>query len=61
MKNFLSGKKTYIVAGLMALVAVVNLMAGDITMDTLLADPNVKLLLEAAIMAALRHGVATSK
>ena len=53
--NAIKGKKTYIIAGLMALVAVVNLIAGDTTLVNLLQDPNVLVLFNGLGFAALRH------
>ena len=54
----LEGKKTYIVAGLMALIGVVNVISGEATLGNLLASPDVRLVFEALGLGALRAGVA---
>lgn len=50
----LEGKKTYIAALGMALLGVVDLLNGD-------TIGGIQKLMEAAALAGLRHGVATSK
>ena len=52
--NFLKGKKTYIVAVLLVLVALVNLLAGDIYWSELLADPSLIILLNGLGIGSLR-------
>ena len=53
----LKGYKTYIIAILMALVAITQLFAGDISITQFVNDPYFILLLEAAGIATLRHGI----
>lgn len=60
MKALLSGKKTYIVAGLMVIVAVINLVSGDISLMDFLTDPNLILLLQALGIGFLRSGISKS-
>ena len=57
MKAKLSGKKTYIVAGLMVIVAVINLVSGDIGLMDFLTNPNLILLLEGLGIGFLRSGI----
>lgn len=56
-RNFFSGKKTYIIGGLMATIALVNALAGDLSFQEFLKDPNLKLLLEGLLAITLRRGV----
>ena len=58
MVEFLSGKKTQIIAWLMVLVAIVGLITGDVTLDTFLASPDLHLALEGLGLSFLRSGVA---
>ena len=60
IREWLKGKKTYIVAALMVLVAIVNFLAGDMGLVELLQDPYLMVLLNGAGFAALRAGVANS-
>ena len=53
MLTFIQGKKTYIVAGLMCIYAVVGYFLGKETPDEL-----VKMILEALAVAGLRAGIA---
>ncbi len=55
--KFLSGKKTYIIATLLVLVALVHLATGDITFATFLSDPYVLVLLNGLGLASLRAAV----
>ena len=57
MKNFLQGKKTYIVSALLVAVAVINFLAGDATLSQVLSDPNLLILLNGAGLATLRAGI----
>jgi len=59
MKEYLKGKKTYIVAMLLVLVSVVNFFAGDASLATLLSDPNLLVLLNGLGLGALRAGVSS--
>lgn len=54
---FLSGKKTYIVALLLVLVACLDVVTGDMTVLELLEDDNLLVLLNGLGLAALRAGV----
>lgn len=56
--DFLKGKKTYIVAGLMVVVAVVNMITGDMTLIQFISSEHVMTLLEAVGLGTLRAGVA---
>ncbi len=56
--NWLRGKKTYIVAGLMALVALVRFLTGDLSFPDFILSDSMRTLLEAAGLSALRAGVA---
>ena len=58
MKNFLSGKKTHVVAFLMVLVGAVNLITGDVTLQAFLSSPDLHLVLEGLGISFLRQGVA---
>lgn len=58
MREYLKGKKTYIVAFLLMVVAVVNFLAGDASMTEVLNDPNLLVLLSGLGLASLRAGVA---
>lgn len=56
MQKLLKGKKTYIISGLMFLVALVNFLAGDASWTSLLQADAVNMLLSllpASIRAAL--------
>ena len=57
MRNFLYGKKTYIISGLMMLVALVELLTGGLSMVEFLSSPDLVLLLEGLGLSALRAGV----
>ena len=56
-RDFLSGKKTYIVATLLVLVGAVNLLAGDITFEMFLNDPSLWIILNGLGLGALRAGI----
>ncbi len=53
----LAGKKTYIIAGLMVVVALINLVSGDISLVEFVSDPNLILILQALGIGFLRAGV----
>lgn len=57
MKAIFSGKKTYIIAGLMVVVALINLISGDISLIEFVQDPNFLLLLQALGIGFLRAGI----
>lgn len=52
---FLNGKKTYISAGLLALVSLLNLITGDISLTNFLQDPNLLTLIGAFGIAGIGH------
>lgn len=54
MREYLKGKKTYIVSTLLVLVSVVNFLAGDVSISEVLNDPNLLVLLNGFGLAALR-------
>lgn len=56
--EFLRGKKTYIIAGLMMVVSIINMVTGDISIGEVLSDPNLRMLLEGFGLSFLRAGVA---
>lgn len=56
--NFLRGKKTYIIAGLMVMVSIIQLIAGDISIGGIFASPHFNTLLSGLGFGALRAGVA---
>lgn len=58
LEAFLVGKKTYIVAALLAVVALLDVVTGDLSVVDFLSDPNLVLLLNAVGLATLRAGVA---
>lgn len=55
--DFLKGKKTYIIAALLVLVALVKLTTGDTTLMDFFNDPNLIVLLNGLGLAALRSAV----
>jgi len=58
MKQYLSGKKTYIVAGLMVFIGFINLVTGDLTLQQFIASPDLHLVLEGMGVSTLRLGIA---
>ena len=58
--DFLRGKKTHIIAGLMVTVSIVQLIAGDIPISAIFASPHFNTLLSGLGFSALRAGVANS-
>jgi hypothetical protein len=54
---FLKGKKTYITAFLMVVVAAMDVITGDMAISDFLADGNVELLLTGFAVASLRAGM----
>jgi hypothetical protein len=56
--NWLKGKKTYIVSGLMATVALLQLLAGESTLQEFVMSEHVTTLIEAVGLGTLRAGVA---
>lgn len=57
LEAFLKGKKTYIVAGLLALVSLLDVFTGELALSDFLGDPNLVILLNGLGLAALRAGV----
>jgi len=55
--NFLKGYKTYIIATLLVLVALVHFATGDITLATFVSDPYVLVLLNGLGLGALRSAI----
>lgn len=55
--DFLRGKKTYIIAGLMVLVSLVKLIAGDMSIVEAISSPHINLLLQGFGLGTLRAGV----
>lgn len=53
----LKGYKTYIVAILLIIVAMMDVFTGDMTVVELLRSENVTLLLEGFGLAAVRHAI----
>jgi hypothetical protein len=58
--NFLSGKKTYVIAILMVVTAAANTYYGDMTIGEFLKSAELKTLLEAFGLSSLRAGVSKS-
>lgn len=56
-QNWLSGKKTFIVAILMVLIGVVNFLTGDVTLSEFLKTEEIKIVMEGIGLATLRLGV----
>lgn len=59
--KWLNGRKTYIAAALLALVSLLDVFSGDMSITDFIQSGNVNTLLEAIIAAALRHGIAKAK
>ncbi len=58
IRNELSGKKTYIVAGLLVIVAILDVITGDVSVSEFINnDSNVRTLLEGLGLASLRAGI----
>ena len=55
--NFLRGKKTYLVSGLLVLVSIVNFVSGDMTLAELLSSGDLVVLLNGFGLAAMRKGI----
>jgi len=58
--NWLKGKKTYIIAGLMAMTALVHLLAGDMSLAEFVTSEHINALLEGIGLGALRAGIGKS-
>ena len=57
--NWLKGKKTYIVSGLMALVTLMQLLVGETTLQEFILSEHVTTLIEAVGLGTLRAGIAS--
>ncbi len=57
--NWLKGKKTYIVSGLMAMVTLLQLIAGETTLQEFIMSEHVTTLIEAGGLGTLRAGIAS--
>lgn len=55
--TFLKGYRTYIVSGLLVVVGLVNLLAGELSLDAFLASPDLVILLTGLGFAGLRASV----
>lgn len=55
--NFIKGKKTYIIAALLVLVALVNVITGDTSIAEFLESPDLLVLLNGLGLATLRAAV----
>jgi hypothetical protein len=60
MKQFLSGKKTYIIAGLMVLIGLVKWLVGDITLVEFITSDDIMIVLGGFGLGSLRAGVKKS-
>lgn len=58
MREFLKGRKTYIVAALMFLVALVDVLSGDMTIAEFFKSPELIRVLEALGLISIRAGIA---
>lgn len=56
-KNWLTGKKTYIVAALLVLVSLVNFLTGDMTFIEFVTSPDMLILLNALGIGSIRHAI----
>lgn len=57
--NWLKGKKTYIVAALMATVTLLQLLTGETTLQEFIMSEHVTTLIEAMGLGTLRAGLAS--
>ena len=58
IKDWLKGRKTYIVASLMVVIGLVKLLVGDMTLVDFLMSGDLQLLLEGLGIGTLRAGIA---
>lgn len=58
--DWFKGKKTYILSGLMILIAIVKLASGDMTVTMFLNSPELLQILAGLGLSSLRSGVAKS-
>lgn len=57
--NWLKGKKTYIVSGLMALTTLTQMLVGETTLQEFILSEHVTTLIEAVGLGTLRAGIAS--
>jgi hypothetical protein len=57
--NWLKGKKTYIVSGLMVLVTLMQLLVGETTLQEFILSEHVTTLIEAVGLGTLRAGISS--
>lgn len=57
IKDFLDGKKTYIISSLLVIVALVRLLDGDITISEFMNNSEFLVLLNGLGLGSLRAGV----
>ncbi len=57
--NWLKGKKTYIVSGLMIMVTLIQLLVGETTLQEFILSEHVTTLIEAVGLGTLRAGIAS--
>jgi len=55
--SFIKGYKSYIVAALLVVVALLDVLTGDMTLSVFLNSPELLILLNGVGLAALRHGM----
>lgn len=55
--KYLSGKKTYIIAGNMVMIGLVQLLTGDMSLVEFVASDSVRIILEGLGLGFLRAGV----
>ncbi len=55
--DFLKGKKTYIVSGLLAVVSLINMLSGETTITDFIGSNHFTTLLGAAGLSSLRAGI----
>ena len=59
--NWLQGRKTYLVSGLMALASLVQWITGDMSVVDFVSSPHFNTLMEGIGLGTLRAGVAKSQ
>jgi|TARA_Y100000310_G_scaffold269935_1_gene283483 hypothetical protein len=55
--DYIKGKKTYIVAGMMVAISLFKIFTGDMSLMELMASNDLMLLLEGFGLATLRKGI----
>jgi len=59
--DWLKGKKTYIIAGLMVLASLLNLITGDMGLAEFVTSDHLTALLEGVGLGTLRAGVSNNR